>query len=154
MYLAFHVPLLTPLLQQNKQNQAVVDEVDAEGKTFDVILYGERQAGAGRGVWRGYPRPTGGVLHEQVIAVMVGCMLYDAGKCKAVAFAKSQLSSHRLARLNASQPTLHRVTNRRRHADVPLQHHPAHLPAEQGGVGGPVPPIPGLGGSTAGGVRQ
>lgn len=47
LYLVFHVPLLTPLLQQNKQNQAVVDKVDAEGKTFDIILYGERQAGAG-----------------------------------------------------------------------------------------------------------
>ncbi|KAL4430554.1 hypothetical protein ABPG77_005794 [Micractinium sp. CCAP 211/92] len=28
-------------IKQNKQNQAVVDKVDAEGKTFDIILYGE-----------------------------------------------------------------------------------------------------------------
>lgn len=43
------MPFLLPQLQQNKQNQAVVDKVDAEGKAFDFLLYGERQAGGGVG---------------------------------------------------------------------------------------------------------
>lgn len=35
--------------KQNTQNKAVVDKVDAEGKAFDFLLYGERQAGGGVG---------------------------------------------------------------------------------------------------------